>query len=611
MLLVEKIRNFFINQKTITKSLIAFLFDLLIYISIYLFFSSYLLSNAIENIYYYLFVTFNIIILLFTGHYRNKIEFINFNSIISLASKSFILFLIINILFLFLNRNFSFFLFVSLLNIILIIYSSRILIRSMLYNDSVSNKEKILIYGAGSAGAQLLNSINLSNRYNVVGFIDDSIEKINTKISNVHVYRVDEYPSLVKKFSIDMIFIAIPSLDFNSRKQILKNLLDKNTNIRIKILPGLDSLIKKNINFNLMEDISIEDIIGRKIISPIKELLDKNINKKTVLVTGAAGTIGSELCKKILNHNPKKLIMIDSSEIGLFNLVDELKSYDCNKSFLLGDLKDKIFIKNSLLDNPDIDITYHVAAYKHVNILEENQFSGFYNNVIIIKNIIEELLISTKIKKFVNVSTDKAVQPSTIMGLSKYFCELIGNEFSKKSNIEFSIVRFGNVLKSSGSVLTVFDKQIKNKGPVTVTDKRVKRFFMSVEEAVSLIIQSSALSGKNRRFVLDMGDQLSVYNIAKKMILLNGFSIKDNNNPNGDIEIKIIGLKKGEKLEEELFQSSANLIKTEHKMISKINEKLPLLDIDKFFKLLDENYKNNNIDFLYDLMNKVQNKDRV
>jgi len=608
LLLLDQIKFFLINQKTVVKSTLAFLFDLTIYFCVYLVFRKEF-PNIDHEIFYYIgFCFFNSVILIRSGHYNNKIKFINVDTLLSSASKSFLLLIIINLVYLFFYNSFSFFLFISILNMILIMFSMRAILKTILYKERYANRDKVLIYGGGSAGVQLFDSIIRGSKYDIIGFLDDSTNKIDRKIGNVLVYNPDKFESLVKNYNISIVFIAIPSISFNERKEIIKKLLSKQLNIRIKMLPSTDTLINKNINFNLIKDISIEDIIGRKVIPPIKDLLEKNIVDKTVLITGAAGTIGSELCKKILDNNPKKVVMTDCSEIGLFNLMEDLKSYRDNTHFLLGDLKDKIFVQNFLNNHKDIDIVYHVAAYKHVNILEKNQFSGFYNNVIIIKNLIDSIISNTNVKQFVNVSTDKAVAPTTVMGLSKYFCELIVNEYSKKTDLEFSIVRFGNVLKSSGSVLTIFDKQIKNKNAITVTDKNVKRFFMSVEEAVSLIIQSSALEGKNRRFVLDMGEQLSIYKIAEKMILLNGFSLKNKDNPSGDIEIEITGLKKGEKLEEELFALSGKLLKTQHSMISKIDENLPELNVENFFESLRENYTKNNVDHLSKLMTWSKNQ---
>lgn len=613
MLLLDKIRSYFIKQSTRVKSALALIFDIAIYIFIFLIFqnlSEELFSQSFyndirirdESYYFLAYCLLNTIFLTKYGYYNNKIKFINFDALLSSVSKSLLLVAFISLVFFFDKKYFSFYLLISLLNVVLIVFSARAILKYFLYNESKINRENVLIYGAGSAGVQLFDSIILGEKYRVIGFLDSSVDKIGRKIGNINVYNPENLESLVKDNNINLIFIAIPSESLNYRKKILKKIMKKGLNVRIKILPSTNTLINQNINFNLMNDIETEDIIGRREIFPIKELLKTNIENKIILVTGAAGSIGSELCKKILENNPKKILMTDSSEIGLFNLMSDLKDNSDNIEFLLGDLRDKVFIKNFLQKHSDIDIVFHVAAYKHVNILEENQFSGFYNNVIIIKNLIESLIVYSNIKKFVNVSTDKAVSPTTIMGLSKYFCELIVNEFSKKSNIEFSIVRFGNVLKSSGSVLTIFEKQIKDGGPVTVTDRNVKRYFMAVEEAVSLIIQSSSLGGKNRRFVLDMGVQLSIYEIAKKMIQLYGFSVKDNDNINGDIEIKITGLKKSEKLEEELFTELGKLLKTEHPMIWKIDDSLPELDLDNFFKLLNDNYYKNNINYLSELM---------
>lgn len=578
------------------------MFDIGIYILIYIFFKNQIFTNSNEITFYGLFCFLNSFLFLRYGYYKNKIKFINFESFNHVLVKLLILLFLLNIIFFLNYKVWSFALLIAPLNVIMAIHFTRMIFKSILYESLKFDKENILIYGAGSAGVQLLDSINSSNKHNVVAFLDDSPKKNNTKINNISIFPSEKFEELIKNHNISLVFIAIPSLRFDLRKEILKKLLDKKFNIKIKILPAIDDLIGKNINFDLMQDMTIEDIIGRKVVSPHQDLLEKNIINKTVLITGAAGTIGSELCLKIIENNPKKIIMVDSSEIGLFNLMNKLKDCHSSTEFLLGDLKDRIFIQNFLNEFNEIDIAYHVAAYKHVNILESNQLPGFYNNVVIIKNLIDGLLKNTRVKQFVNVSTDKAVAPSTIMGLSKYYCELIVNEYSKKTNIEFSIVRFGNVLKSSGSVLTIFDKQIKNRAPITVTDRNVKRFFMSVEEAVSLIIQSSALKGKNRRFVLDMGEQLSIYKIAERMIFLNGFSLKNKDNPNGDIEIKITGLQTGEKLEEELYTLSGKLVETEHSMISKINDNLPELNLENFFKLLEENYINNNVHYLSELM---------
>jgi len=451
--------------------------------------------------------------------------------------------------------------------------------------------ERSLIYGVSIGSINLVKALRDSNTHQIYGFINESnkIDKAQ-EVLGIKIYNIDNIEGLVNKYSIKSIIFTknLDTFDEDEKDFIL----DKIFNLHLKILT-VNSLLNFNSqNFKnaILKNVDIEDLLRRKTIAPIKDLLLRNNYKKNILITGAAGSIGSEISKQILKLSPNKVILLDNNEFEIYNLKNLFFSEKNTKyNFILGDINDEILIKN-ILRNEQIDTIYHCAAYKHVPILEENVFSCLKNNILGTYNLLK-LSQEFRIKNFVFISTDKAVNAENIMGKSKKFCEIIIKSISKNpatnSITQFSIVRFGNVVDSRGSVLPLFKEQIKNKTPITLTDLNMKRFFMTIPEAAELVIQAGSFKSLGDIFVLDMGKEIRIYDLIKKLLKINNLSLKDNNNVNGDIEIKIIGLRPGEKLSEELVSKEGHLEATEHPRIMRVVENTKLTnDIEEKIKEL-------------------------
>ena len=379
----------------------------------------------------------------------------------------------------------------------------------------------------------------------------------------------------------------MPSINRSRRNQIIENL--NNYKLVVKTLPSISEIVDGRISISDIKDLNIDDLLSRKQIEPNQDLLNKNINMKNVLVTGAGGSIGSELCRQILRLKANKLILVEFSEFALYKIHDELKNYNPNniKIFpLLVNVQDQSKIQ-TILEIFKIETIYHAAAYKHVPLVEENICEGVKNNVFATLSIVNASIVK-KVSNVVFISSDKAVRPTNIMGASKRLAELCVqgiHDKNKNSSTEFSIVRFGNVLESSGSVIPKFKKQIREGGPITLTHKDVTRYFMTITEAAQLVIQAGAIGKNSDVFVLDMGESVKILSLINKMIKLSGLTVKDINNPNGDIEIKIIGLRPGEKLFEELLIGD-NPQKTIHPKISRASD--PFIPFDELNKDLNK-----------------------
>ena len=436
------------------------------------------------------------------------------------------------------------------------------------------SKKKIAIYGAGSAGYQLAKAIQSSKSYKIFIFIDDNKQLIGRQIVGVPIYSINDFYKIKDK--IDEIFLAIPSASPKQVNYILERI--KSYSIPIFRIPSIDEL-NKNINIiNSLVPISSEELLSRKPIKADKDLLIKGIKNYSVCITGAGGSIGSELSKQISGLNPCNLILIDNSEHNLYQLEKTLGKSKIETKFILGDVTSRKFLDN-VFKKYKIDIIFHTAAYKHVPIVENNILQGIKNNVFS-TYIICQLARERKLKKVIYISSDKAVRPTNVMGATKRLGELIIQAYSeienslnnKNKRIIFSMVRFGNVVGSSGSVVPLFKNQIKTGGPITVTDKRIVRYFMSINEAAELVIQAAELSLGGEVFLIEMGQPVNIYDLAKQMILHSGLKVKDNENSEGDIEIKITGLRPGEKLYEELLIDD-NSLPTSHPKIYKAYEK--------------------------------------
>ncbi|MDC1279842.1 polysaccharide biosynthesis protein [Pelagibacteraceae bacterium] len=462
-----------------------------------------------------------------------------------------------------------------------------------------SGKSKVLIYGAGDAGIQLYLALNNTNKLLPVGFIDDNKELQGNTINGLTVHSINDIEDLINRLKVDEVLIAIPSASRSDRFRIIDKL--ERHPVIVRMLPGLTDLAQGKVKIDDLLQVSIKDLLGRRSVEPNEDLLGKNITNKTVVVTGAGGSIGSELCRQIALLKPKALILFEINELALYSIDEELNNINSHHSFktypILGSVNNKKRLRN-VLRRFDVDTIYHAAAYKHVPIVEFNNTEGVENNIYGTFNC-AVAAIDSGVKNFVLISTDKAVRPTNTMGATKRVAELILQAFSIRQNsTTFSMVRFGNVLGSSGSVIPRFKKQILEGGPVTVTDKNIIRYFMTVTEAVQLTIQAGAMGTGGDVFVLDMGKPVKIKDLAEKMIRLSGLQVKDDLHPHGDIEIKYTGLRAGEKLFEELLIGD-NVSETENPLIMRAKEhklkweELKLL-LDKLV-LANDNYDHNTV----------------
>jgi FlaA1/EpsC-like NDP-sugar epimerase len=480
-----------------------------------------------------------------------------------------------------------------------IMYFTRFTARSYLLNISENKQRNILIYGINDSSQKVSQILKNTNEFSISGFISNDEKLKKTSIAEIPVYMATNLSELIKKLSIDEILV-IPEKS-NSIKNFISSELDAHRSILRKI-PDINKIIKGMITAQDIQKIEIEDLLGREAIKPDPYLLKSCIDKKGVLITGCGGSIGSELTKQIILLNPESLILVEQSEYFLYNIIQEIS--EIKKKHVLdipiysyqGSVADEEFM-NSVFNNNKIDTVYHAAANKHVPLVEQNPAAAIRTNILGTHNI---AVISYKhnVENFVLISSDKAVRPTNIMGATKRFAEitlqslqdLVDSLPSNQCQTKFCMVRFGNVLDTSGSVVPLFRKQIKKGGPVTVTDPEVIRYFMTIEEASELVIQAGSLSKGGDVFVLEMGRPVNILSLAKQMIELSGYKIKDDKNPLGDIKIEITGLREGEKLYEELLIGD-NVTQTIHKHImSAIEEKLTYQEVEQLieqFKLID------------------------
>jgi len=510
-----------------------------------------------------------------SGLYSNIVRYIGVNFVWSSFLSVSIFSLIWGLLFLwidFYNLPRS----LILINWILLtfsIISLRLFVYWLYSFDKKSNKgvrKNVLIYGAGQAGVQIISALEHSSNFLPVAFIDDKATLHGEYIKGYRVFHPKSAESLIRKYSINEIIIAIPSATKKTIQSIINSFYE--LPINIKVLPGLNDLVNGKVQVSDIRKVEITDLLGREVIPPNKDLLAKNIANKTVMVTGAGGSIGSELCRQILSLNPKRLILLDSSELALYNIERELRPQVDKDNFLipiLGNVTNKKRV-HRILQKFKVNTIYHAAAYKHVPLVELNNSEGIFNNIFGTLYC-AQAAEACGVENFVLISTDKAVRPTNAMGASKRVSELILQAISIGSNTSFTMVRFGNVLGSSGSVIPLFQEQIRHGGPLTVTHKSITRYFMTIKEAVELVIQAGTMSSEGGIYILDMGKPVKIYDLAMNMIRLSGLRIKDDKNLNGDIEIKFTGLRPGEKLYEELL-ICGNTDKTSHPLIMKASE---------------------------------------
>jgi FlaA1/EpsC-like NDP-sugar epimerase len=461
---------------------------------------------------------------------------------------------------------------INALLMLVMVVAARLLIRyiiNSIYHQCPTNPiaESVIIYGAGSAGIQLANNLKHEPGYVVAAFVDDNAELHNNLMGEHHIYSPHQLAELIEVTGAKTLVLAIPSLSKSNRKKVIDRL--QYLPITIKTVPTLTEILTNKVSLSAIRRVEVSDLLGREEILPEPELLSMNIFGKSVLVTGAGGSIGSELCRQIAKLEPVCLVLYELSEFALYSIDMEInKKYPHIPCYsYLGNVTDRSHLSNVLIEH-QVETVYHAAAYKHVPLVEANPAQGVRNNVLGTLNT-AQCAIDAQVQNFVLISTDKAVRPTNIMGASKRCAELTIQALADLPNCptRFGIVRFGNVLDSSGSVVPHFRQQIASGQPITVTHPEVTRYFMSIPEAVRLVIQAGAMASGGDVFLLEMGEPVKIYDLAEQMIRLSGLT------PGKDIEIKITGLRPGEKLYEELLIDGDNIQPTRHPKIFSAYEK--------------------------------------
>ena len=457
---------------------------------------------------------------------------------------------------------------------------SRLLIRFALVDilhraHGVRDLRRVLIYGAGRAGQQLSLSLRHEPHMQVLGYIDDDARLNGQRIDGIQVYSPDRLDWVIQTLAIDEVLIGLPRISRARRREIIATL--QHYHVQVRVLPSVGKIIDGDVSINDLRAVQIEDLLGRDPVAPNALLLSRNVSGKTVLVSGAGGSIGSELCRQILALRPRKLVLVEQSEFALYQIDDELRAQarelgldEASIVPELGSVADRQSAMR-MYARWKPETVFHAAAYKHVPLVEANPVAGLRNNVF---GTLNSCLAAEAagVKTFILISTDKAVRPTNIMGASKRICELILQaRAAQTASTTFAMVRFGNVLGSSGSVVPRFLAQIKAGGPVTLTDRNVTRYFMTIPEAAQLVIQAGAMANGGEVFVLDMGEPVRIVDLAASMVRLSGLTIRDGSNPDGDIEIREVGMRPGEKLYEELLIGEQPQATT-HERIIRANE---------------------------------------
>lgn len=451
---------------------------------------------------------------------------------------------------------------------------SRFLLRGLVRRiDAVdAPREPVIIYGAGRAGVQLMMALQAGREYRPMAFVDDNPALWRRTYRGIAVHAPNELPLLLPETGAKLILLAMPSVSRARQRDILESL--ESLRVPIKRLPGMADLVSGEVRVEELKEVEIEDLLGREPVPPRRELMSANIEGRVVMVTGAGGSIGSELVRQIVQCRPRQLLLFDQSEYNLYAIDREVEEKwpDCNRVALLGSVTDHERLVQ-VMRAFGVQTVYHAAAYKHVPMVEHNPVSGILNNAFG-TDTAAGAAEACGVETFVLISTDKAVRPTNVMGATKRLAELtLQARHARGSATRFVMVRFGNVLGSSGSVVPLFKRQIKRGGPVTLTHAEITRYFMTIPEAAQLVIQAGAMGEGGDVFVLDMGQPVKILDLARRMIHLSGLEVKDAQRPNGDIEIRVTGLRPGEKLYEELLIGD-NVLPTDHERIMRAQESL-------------------------------------
>lgn len=483
------------------------------------------------------------------------------------------------------------------------------------------SKKNVLIYGAGNAGVQLASALSYGREFRPIAFIDDDVRLHKQKVNGLRIYPLHSLRYLIEKYQVTDILLAMPSAN-RARKSEIIRLLEPFA-VHVMSMPGLSDIAQGKVTVDALQEVDIADLLGRDAVPPDQSLLHDNITGKVVMVTGAGGSIGSELCRQIIRLQPKSLILFELSEFALYAIEKELQHLLAKHSAypyplpgnidnaepitlipLLGSVENAQRCEK-ICNAFKVQTIYHAAAYKHVPMVEKNPGVAVWNNIFGTLRV-AQAAIKANVETFVLISTDKAVRPTNTMGATKRFAELILQALSSDSaNISgprFTMVRFGNVLGSSGSVVPLFKEQIARGGPVTVTDERITRYFMTIPEASQLVIQAGAMGQGGDVFVLDMGEPIRIIDLAKRMIHLSGLEIKDAEHPDGDIEISFSGLRPGEKLYEELLIGD-NVSETGHPRIMRAQEHvIPWAELEKILATLEQATQDDDFERVRDIL---------
>lgn len=444
----------------------------------------------------------------------------------------------------------------------------------------IEKRHSVIIYGAGAAGTQL--ALSLRKSHFVVAFLDDDPALHRRDVAGIPVCPPSALPDLLENFSVNQIILSMPSILAARRKEIVTEV--SKHGIKVQSLPDISDLVTGKYLVSQVREIEVDDLLGRSTVPPNLDLIRQMVAGRTIMVTGAGGSIGSELCRKIAQWSPQRLVLFEANEFALYKIDKELVGLrDASVVPVLGSVTDRVLVERTLTDY-SVDVVFHAAAHKHVPLVEANALEGIKNNVFGTETVVDAAF-RLGVKNFVLISTDKAVRPTNVMGATKRWAELIVREkaaatVEKSTGQHFCAVRFGNVLGSNGSVVPLFKEQIAQGGPITLTDPAMTRYFMSIKEAAELIVQAGALSEGGDVFLLDMGEPMLISELAENMVRLAGLSIRDHDNPHGDIEIIAVGKRPGEKMYEELFYNDATAERTKHPKILRAASSLGGLSMD-------------------------------
>lgn len=523
--------------------------------------------NYLDFTYFMLISSIGLIILLFSNLYNRIWQYASIGELLTIFKVSALINLLL-VFYIYISRS-SFPRSVILINFMTEIFmlgalrfGLRLLKDYSINNNLLVPRTRVLIIGAGDAGEIIIREMNKHPELGkkIIGLIDDDLGKANLEMHGLKVLgnRYD-IPKVIEKYAVDEVIIAMPSARGKDIKEIYN--LSIQNDVRVKIVPGVYELINGNVNLSQIREVKVEDLLGREQVKLDIKKIARDVEGRTVMVTGAGGSIGSELCRQIARFKPWRLLMLDNYENSLYYLDLELKKGfpDIEIIPIISCVRDKERLDN-LFASYRPDLVFHAAAHKHVPLMEYNPGEAVKNNIFGTRNLLE-VADRYKVDKFVLISTDKAVNPTNVMGATKRVAEMLVQAMNKRSQTKYMAVRFGNVLGSNGSVIPLFKKQIATGGPVTVTHEEVTRYFMTIPEAVQLVIQAAALGRGGEVFVLDMGEPVKIIDLAKDLIKLSGLKLGE------DIDIEITGLRPGEKLYEELLHDSENNISTEHERI--------------------------------------------